>query len=138
MKSFKKSILAVGLTLGIIASLGGSAFCDAKGPYEPATVSGYGAVACSDVTRYGGSAYTYYGGYASTLSVNSKYIYINTRTGVSNYTTKSTGHYKNASVSFTAPSNNKSVSIYSYHKIVAGAQTWLAETFDDNEAVGNR
>ena len=27
MKSFKKSILAVGLTLGIIASLGGSAFC---------------------------------------------------------------------------------------------------------------
>ena len=50
----------------------------------------------------------------------------------------SAGHYKNASVSFTVPAGSKSVSIYSYHKIVAGAQTWLAETFDDNEAVGNR
>ena len=138
MKSFKKSILAVGLTLGIIASLGGSAFCDAKGPYEPATVSGYGAVACSDVTRYGGSAYTSYGGYASTLSVNSTYISINTRTGVPKFETKSAGHYKNASVSFTVPAGSKSVSIYSYHKIVAGAQNWSVETFDDNDAVGNR
>ena len=138
MKSFKKSILAVGLTLGIIASLGGSAFCVAYRPYETGYISGNSTVGCSDVTSYGGSAYTYYGGYASTLSVNSTYISINTRTGVSDYTTKSAGHYKNASVSFTAPSNNKSVSIYSYHKIVAGAQNWSVETFDDNEAVGNR
>ena len=138
MKSFKKSILAVGLTLGIIASLGGSAFCVAYRPYETGYISGNGTVGCSDVTSYGGSAYTYYGGYASTLSVNSTYISINTRTGVPKIETKSAGHYKNASVSFTVPAGSKSVSIYSYHKIVAGAQNWSVETFDDNDAVGNR
>ena len=118
MKSFKKGILALGLTLGIIASVGGGAFAY---EYTYGTVSGYGttghsycyATSCWAYTKYNRSGY---------LSVNSVYNYVNTNKS----STKNNSSY--ATVDIYAPSNCRSVDMYSTHVVSNGGQTWTGNT----------
>ena len=126
MKSFKKGILALGLTLGIIASVGGGAFA-----YESTygTVSGYGATGHSYCFYSYGWTYTSYNrsGY---VSVNSVYNYINTKTLSTGTKTQSStkNNSSSASLNIYAPNNCRSVDMYSTHVVSYGGQTWTGNT----------
>ena len=126
MKSFKKGILALGLTLGIIASVGGGAFA-----YESTygTVSGYGA------TGHSYCFYSYGWTYTSSnrsgyVSVNSVYNYINTKTLSTGTKTQSStkNNSSSASLNIYAPNNCRSVDMYSTHVVSYGGQTWTGNT----------
>lgn len=121
MKSFKKSILALGLALGVMASMGASAFA-ASGQ-----INGYYTSGNSSVSSTSGSAYTSFGDYGS-VAVNSTYSYVNTNNLTTGTQSKNNGHYKSASVSFSAPKNCRSVKVVSSHSISAYSQTWSANT----------
>lgn len=133
MKAFKKGILALALTLGIIASVGGSsvfAVSYRRGYVNGAYVSGESFVSYSVAS-------------AQTLSrtvglviVNSEYRYINTRTFKTDRQIKSAGDVRktSAKVSFTAPIHTKSIVITSSHKVSSYGETWTACT--DNEYKG--
>jgi len=126
MKSFKKGILALSLTLGIIASVGGGAFAY---EYTYGTVSGYGttghsycyATSCWAYTKYNRSGY---------LSVNSVYNYVNTKTLSAGTKTKSStkNNSSYATIDIYAPSNCRSVDMYSTHVVSNGGQTWTGNT----------
>lgn len=131
MNKFTKGILSLGIALSILAGATGVTAFAAN--YQSATVAGYGVVCKSDIKYSTATAYTTYGNYAS-VSVESTYRYCNTSTGVSGRKSNGTGSNKSASLSFKAPSNNKSVSISSTHKVSAGGQYWSTNTFDDKEA----
>ena len=132
MKSFKKSILAVGLALAVITSIGGTAVY-ATPRYVSRNVGGYGVTASSDI-KYGyGTAYTSYGDYGS-VTVQTTYYYCNVRNGQSGYKTGAAGHFKSASVTLTAPNGTKSVSMLSDHSCSAHGESWSGPTFDDREA----
>ncbi len=126
MKSFKKGILALSLTLGIIASVGGGAFA-----YESTygTVSGYGATGHSYCFYSYGWTYTSYNrsGY---VSVNSVYNYINTKTLSTGTKTQSStkNNSSSASLNIYAPNNCRSVDMYSTHVVSYGGQTWTGNT----------
>ena len=126
MKTFKKSLLALGLTLGIIASVGGGAFA-----YESTygTVSGYGATGNSYCFYSYGWTYTSYNrsGY---VSVNSVYNYINTKTLSTGAKTQSStkNNSSSASLNIYAPNNCRSVDMYSTHVVSYGGQTWTGNT----------
>ena len=132
MKSFKKSVLALGLAAAVIAAIGGANVFAAQ--TQTATVGGYGVYCKSDIKYRTATAFTEYGSYADTLSVESRYNYCNTTTGKGGSKSNGTGHYKRASLSFSAPTGCKSVSISSTHRVSAGGQNWHASTFDDKEA----
>ena len=126
MKSFKKGILALGLTLGIIASVGGGAFA-----YESTygTVSGYGATGHSYCYATSGYSNTTYNrpGY---LYVNSVYNYINIKTLSAGTKTQSTTS-NNSTLAYqyvSAPNNCRSVDMYSTHVVSYGGQTWTGNT----------
>ena len=130
MKTFKKSILALGLALGVMASIGVSSFA---GPYpskQEGKVGKYGTTGSSSITYNTGAAYTSYGDNGS-VSVNSTYGYSNTSNYEGGSYTRSNGHYRSTSVSFTAPNNCKSVSILSSHAVSKSGQSWSAKTYAD-------
>ena len=126
MKSLKKGILALGLTLGIIASVGGAAFA-----YESTygTVSGYGATGHSYCFSTYGWTYTSYNrsGY---VAVNSVYNYVNTKTLSTGTKTQSStkNNSSSASLDIFAPYNCRSVDMYSTHVVSYGGQTWTGNT----------
>ena len=130
MKTFKKGILALGLTLGIIASVGsGSVFAKSY-----ATAYVHGAYVSGE------SFISYSVASAQTLSrtvglviVNSKYCYINTRTFKTDSQIKSAGDVRktSAKVSFTAPIHTKSIVITSSHKVSSYGETWIANTANE-------
>ena len=123
MKSFKKSILAAGLALAVVTTIGGVAVFAAGLPQpvtEPSTLCGY--------------ASTYYGGNSASVYVESTYRYWDNLRGIPGTMVKTTGHYKNARVEFNAPAGCKSVSISSTHNVYKNNQHWDATTFDDKEA----
>ena len=125
MKSFKKRILAAGLALAVVASIGGATvFASIYSPQttDPSTICGYGVTGKSDVKYNTAYAYTSYGGYADTVSVESTYIYYDN------------GHYRSARVEFTVPAGCTSISISSNHYLSKGGQRWYAETYDNNQA----
>ena len=126
MKTFKKSLLALGLTLGIIASVGGGAFAY---EYTYGTVSGYGATGHSYCFYSYGWTYTSYNrsGY---VSVNSVYNYINTKTLSTGTKTQSStkNNSSSASLNIYAPNNCRSVDMYSTHVVSYGGQTWTGNT----------
>ena len=111
MKSFKKGILALGLTLGIIASVGGGAFAYSYCFYT------YGWT----YTSYNRSGY---------VSVNSVYNYINTKTLSTGTKTQSStkNNSSSASLNIYAPNNCRSVDMYSTHVVSYGGQTWTGNT----------
>ena len=128
MKSFKKAILAAGLTLAVVASIGGSAFCDSY--RHKNDIGGYGATVASDIKGTSGSAYTSYGGYG-TVSLNSTYVYCSTKANGDRGTyTSNKGHYKSVSTSFTAPNGSRSVSISTDHYVAGGGEKWYFTTSD--------
>ena len=126
MKTFKKSLLALGLTLGIIASVGGGAFA-----YESTygTVSGYGATGRSYCYATSGYSNTTYNrsGY---LYVNSVYNYINIKTLSAGTKTQSStkNNSSYATLDIYAPNNCRSVDMYSTHVVSYGGQTWTGNT----------
>lgn len=121
MKTLKKSILALGLALGVMASMGASAFA-ASG-----SINGYYTSGNSYIYSTSGSASTSFGDYGS-VAVNSTYSYVNTKTLATGTQSRNNGHYKSTSVSFSAPSNCRSVAISSSHSVSAYSQTWTAST----------
>ena len=119
MKTFKKSILALGLAMGVLASIGLSSFA-ASGQ-----IAGYYTSGDSSISSTSGSAYTSYGDYGS-VAVNSTYSWVNTKTLATGTQSRNNGHYKSTSVSFNAPSNSRSVAISSSHSVSAHGQSWSA------------
>ena len=113
MKTFKKSILALGLAMGVLASTG--------------QIAGYYTSGNSSISSTSGSAYTSYGDYGS-VAVNSTYSWVNTKTLATGTQSRNNGHYKSTSVSFSAPSNSRSVAISSSHSVSAHSQSWSANT----------
>ena len=124
MKSFKKGILALGLTLGIIASLGGAAFA---GSTSHGIVNGFLVTAKSNINYYEGSAYTQYE-IAGGAEVYSYYYYVNPTTGYAGRMVKQNGGIKYARVEFAAPKNCRSLQINSSHKLSAYGEKWSANT----------
>ena len=123
MKSFKKSILALGLALGVLAGMGGAAVNAA--PTQYGSLAGVSVVGKSDITYNKGTAYTTCGGYGGSVSVSSTYYYCKTSDG--------TSAHKGAGVSFSAPTGWTSISISSSHKFYYSGQLWSTSTFDDKE-----
>ena len=137
MKSFKKRILAAGLALAVVASIGGATvFASIYSPQatDPSTICGYGVTGKSDVKYNTAYAYTSYGGYADTVSVESTYIYYDNVHRIHKTETKRNGHYRSARVEFTVPAGCTSISISSNHYLSKGGQRWYAETYDNNQA----
>ena len=131
MKSFKKSILALGLALGVLAGMGGAAVNAAQTQYG--SLAGVSVIGNSDITYSKGTAYTTCGGYGGSVSVSSTYYYCNTRNGSSGHRSNGAGDSRSAGVGFSAPTNCKSVSISGSHKFYYSGQTWSATSFDDKE-----
>ena len=121
MKTFKKSILALGLALGVMASIGASAFA-ANGQ-----INGYYTSGNSYISSSGGSASTSFGNNGS-VSVNSTYSYVNTEDLSTGTQDRNGGHYRSISVNFYAPNNCRSVKVKSHHRISAFSQLWEADT----------
>ena len=137
MKSFKKSILAAGLALAVVTTIGGVAVFAAVNPPEvtsPSTIAGYYVTGKSDMKYNYAYAYTSYGGYADTLMVESTYRYWDNLHGISGTMYKKTSHYKSAYVDFTAPAGCTSINISSKHYLSKSGQHWDAKTFDDKQA----
>ena len=137
MKSFKKSILAAGLALAVVTTIGGVAVFAAGIPApttEPSTLCGYGVSGRSDMLYNTAYVSTYYGGNSASVYVKSTYKYWDNLHGVPGTMVKTTSHYKNARVDFSAPAGCKSVNISSTHNVYKNNQHWDAETFDDKEA----
>ena len=128
MKSFTKSILAIGLTLGIVASIGSSAFCASHKHKDD--IGGWGVDVGSDINYDTGSAYTSYGGYG-TVSLDSYFNWCSVKpNGGSGTDHHTSGHYKYCSTSFPAHSNSKSVSIETKHYVSGGGEEWKTTTSD--------
>ena len=126
MKSFKKGILALGLTLGIIASLGGAAFA---GSEAYGHVNSYATSGRSRAFATSADARTFCGA-KGTVTVYSEYSYINVSNLTTGTMTKNDGGNNTyvASLAFTAPKNCRSVKIKSSHVVYAFGELWNANT----------
>ena len=136
MKSFKKSILAAGLALAVVTTIGGVAvFAAVNAPksFNDIPFAGSYVTAKSEMYYNTAYAYTSYGNYADSLSVESTYLYWDNLHGTYGTQVKRAGHYKSARVEFSAPAGCKSINISSTHKVAKNYQTWTAYTFDDKE-----
>lgn len=127
MKSFKKGILALGLTLGIIASVGGGSSL-AYGT-EGAMVNGHYAKGSSYCFSSYGTGSTSYNS-SGYLVVNSVYNYVNTKTLSTGTKTKSsTRNNSNYTyVDILAPNNCRSANMHSTHVVSSGGKTWTGLT----------
>ena len=131
MKSLKKGILALGLTLGIIASVGGSAILAApsqSGMVNGHTVRGYSFC----YNNYGRGITQIYNG-RGFLSVNSTYNYVNVRKLTTGSITKDYGNNNitHATVWIDAPSGCRGVSMLSSHIAYEAGDFWSANTNRD-------
>ncbi len=81
----------------------------------------------SSISATGASASTSYQSTGS-VTVSSTYSYVNTDTLETGTSTKNNGHYSSCSVSFSAPSNCRSVKVTSSHSVTAYDQTWTTNT----------
>ena len=124
MKSFKKGILALGLTLGIIASVGGAAFA---GSFSHGFIKNFIITANSSINSDKASAYTLYDD-VGVAEVSSAYYYVNPTTFYSGRMIKQHGQFKYAHVEFIAPKNHQSLAIQSSHKLAAHGQKWTGST----------
>ena len=127
MKSFKKGILALGLTLGIIASFGGSAFAaSTSGRVNGYTAYGYSS--CSPMHSYSSTSFV---APNCNVAVSSVYNYVNTKT-LSTGTKSNSSSRRDYSVSLYlfAPNNCRSVNVTSTHVASTGGQSWTGFTND--------
>ena len=88
------------------------------------TLAGYTITASNTILLSSGSALTsiayQYGG----ATVSGTYSYINPTTLVTGSETKNNSGQAGASISFTAPANNRSVRLNTSHSANASSQTW--------------
>jgi hypothetical protein len=127
MKSLKKGILALGLTLGIIASVGGSVVFAASETFGH--VNSYATSARSRVFTNTADARTFFAT-KGTVTVYSEYYYINVNNLNIGKMTRNDGGNNTyvASLAFTAPNNTRSVKIESSHVVYAFGDLWSAST----------
>ena len=130
MKTLKKGLLALGLTLGIIASVGGSSVFAVS--YRRGYVNGAYVTAESNISYIKATGQTL-SPKVGLVTVTSRYIYVNTRTFNAGRQDKYDGDTirKLAKVSFTAPNNTKSITITSSHKVSSYGETWTACTTNE-------
>ena len=126
MKTFKKSILALGLTLGIIACFGGAAFAasEAYGHINSYATSGRSRAFATTADARTVSATK------GTVTVYSEYSYVNVSNLTTGKVTRNAGGNNTyvASLAFTAPKNCRSVKIKSSHVVYALGELWNANT----------
>lgn len=128
MKSFKKTILALGLTLCIIAGVGSASFA----AYSTSTyINGAHAFANSFCYPYEGRSSTLYFG-TGLVTLNTVYTYVNYKTLATSSMSRSDGaNRREVSFRFIAPSNCRSLHISSSHLVYTGGQTWNVTTSHD-------
>lgn len=128
MKKFGKRILALGVALSIICSIGCASF--AASSIKP-TVNGIKGSASSTMAKSGesASASTTYNA-SGAVSVKSTYTSVHIATRKVKTQNKTKGNYGSVSVSFTKPLNHVSKRISSEHSISVGNQKWTGKTSD--------
>ena len=125
MNKFTKSILALGLALSIIVSVGGvSVFASGR---ATGSINGYSATGISSISYNSANASTTFTG-AGKKSVTSTYVYVNNKTLAAGRLTKDCSTWHEAQVGFLAPSGCKSVIINSKHSVEVNYQRWAATT----------
>lgn len=125
-----KGILALGLALGIIASVGGGSVFAIRNSFG--RVNGYGTTGYSYCYTSHGYSNTNYYGKSCYVSVNSIYGYVNKKTLSTGTKTGSSGGNNRtcAQVDIYAPSNCRSAYISSTHVVTSGGQSWVGSTDD--------
>ncbi|MBD5539727.1 MAG: hypothetical protein HDR00_00750 [Lachnospiraceae bacterium] len=123
-RNLRKLILALTLALTLTFGTGISVFADTT---EEGAINGYDIKASSSIKATSASASTTFGSTGSVV-VSSTYSYVNTETLATGTSSKNNGYYSSCSVSFSAPSNCRSVKITSTHTVSAYGQTWTAST----------
>ncbi len=124
MKFSKKSILALGVALGVICSVSGAAFALTS---LSGTLSGYKYSASCSITNGDARAYTYYAG-SGAASVVATYTMVERSTNIIKKVTRTSGSYGSASIIFDAPLNYRSRSITCTHTVTAADCTWKGKT----------
>ena len=126
MKTFKKGILALGLTLGIIASVGGAAFASSG---VSGNINGTYTIGASSISYDEAKGRTMFGT-LGLVTVSSDYTYINVHTLSTGTQSKYDGDTNRTSavVSFVPPRNCRSVMIKSTHYVYAFGRLWSAKT----------
>lgn len=119
--NFKKLILTFAFILTLTLGMGISVFA------ATGAINGYTTRGSSSISRTGASASTSYASTGS-VTVSSTYSYVNTNTLATGTSSKNNGYYNSCSVSFSAPSNCRSVKVSSSHRVAAYGQTWTAST----------
>lgn len=128
MKKFGKRILALGVALSIICSIGCASF--AASSIKP-TVNGIKGSASSTMAKDGesASASTTYNA-SGAVSVKSTYTSLHISSRKPRTLTRTKGNYGTASVNFTKPTNYVSQRISSEHSISVSNQRWTGNTSD--------
>ena len=125
MKKAGKRILALGVTLGIICGIGGTAFAAEK---LTVTINGSKATCLSTINASDtASAYTTYNGNGA-VSVKATYTTKNLPTGEVHKTTRTKATYGTASVTINKPKGDISKRIESEHSVSVSNQTWKGKT----------
>lgn len=122
--NLKKLILTFAFTLTLTFGMGISVFAATA---ATGAVNGYTTKGSSSISKTGASASTSYASTGS-VTVSSTYSYVNTNTLATGTSSKNNGYYNSCSVSFSAPSNCRSVKVTSSHKVAVSGQTWTAST----------
>ena len=120
----KKALTAM-LSLTLILGMSGITVFAASS--QTGAINGYTTRGASSISSSGASATTSYGSSGS-VSVSATYSYVNIKTLATGKMSKTNGYYNNCSVSFSAPSNCRSVGISSSHRVAASGQIWTAKT----------
>lgn len=122
--NLRKLILGFVLTLTLTFGMGISVFAATS---ATGAINGYATKGSSSISKTSASASTSYGTNGSVI-VSATYSYVNTDTLATGTSSKNNGGYRSCSVSFSAPSNCRSVKITSSHSVSAYSQKWTANT----------
>lgn len=125
--NLKKIILAFALALTLTFGMGISVLAATTTDTARGAIKDYATKGSSSIYSTSASASTLFGS-TGTITVLSTYSYVNTNTLVTGTSSKNNGYYSSCSVSFSAPSNCRSVKITSSHRVAAYGQTWTANT----------
>ena len=127
MNKAKKRILTLALVAVLAVTI--TAIASAKQVVKTGSAGGLNYSGISSIFQTTGGASTSASGLNATLFVTSTYIYVNPQTGVSGSVTSSATHPLNATVSFTAPTGNQSLSVSSTHSARIGSANWNDTTY---------
>ena len=125
MNKITKSILALGLALSILVGVGGtSVFAGSRNVLK---IKDYYAIAESRISEKSAWAKTSFES-GGKVTVNSLYIYLNTK-NLNSYTTRANrSGIESVSLRFNAPANCRSVRIVTNHRVEVYGTTWNSTT----------